>query len=139
VECPWRNQSCFPVWLPRFRTQPPRPRSKPFFSSLPFAPGWLRRQSSNERPRLIRHGVALGFGEGIDLGRRIHAFLAAQQSLNREQLDSRIILPELRLVAACVYRFVAHRFGKLTASRTTALLLWRMICAAGIPDWAVGA
>ena len=62
---------------------------------------------------LVRHGVALGFGEGIDLGRRIHAFLAAQQSLNREQLDSRIILPELRLVAVCVHRFAAHRFCKL--------------------------
>jgi len=27
----------------------------------------------------------------------------------------------------------------LTPSKATALLLWRMICAAGIPDWAVGA
>jgi len=27
----------------------------------------------------------------------------------------------------------------LTPSKATALLLWRMICAAGISDWAVGA
>ena len=27
----------------------------------------------------------------------------------------------------------------LTPSKATALLLWRMICAAGIPDWAVRA
>ena len=49
---------------------------------------------------LLRFGLALRFGEGIDLRRSFHALFVVQQTFNRKKLDFGIILvvPELGLV-----------------------------------------